>query len=58
MAFVFGHSNGADVGAQRLGERVVAGHRVLLAAFLVDPDQPARALRFAGPSPGRIASHL
>jgi hypothetical protein len=30
---------------QRLGERVMARHHVLLAAFLVQPDQPTRALR-------------
>jgi hypothetical protein len=38
-------AGGGDVGVQRLGERVMARHHVLLAAFLVQPDQPARALR-------------
>jgi hypothetical protein len=30
-----------DVGAQRLSKRVMARHHVLLATFLVQPDQPA-----------------
>ena len=38
-------AGGGDIGVQRLGERVMARHHVLLAAFLVQPDQPARALR-------------
>src|ERR1700676_4097236 len=38
-------SGGGDVRVQRFGERVMAWHHVLLAAFLVQPDQPARALR-------------
>ena len=42
---VFGNAGGIDVSAQRLGERVMAWHRVLLAAFLVQPDLPAGTLR-------------
>ena len=42
---VLGDAGGGDVGVQRLGERVMARHRVLLAAFLVQPDLPAGALR-------------
>jgi hypothetical protein len=38
-------AGGSDVGVQRLGQRVMAGHHVQLAAFLVQTDQPARALR-------------
>jgi hypothetical protein len=40
---VFDNAGGIDIGAQRLGERVVARHRVLLAAFLVQPDGPTGA---------------
>ena len=36
-------AGGCDVGVQRLGERVMARHRVLLAAFLMQPDRPAGA---------------
>ena len=42
---VLGDAGGIDVGVQRLGERVMAGHDVLLAAFLVQPELPAGALR-------------
>jgi hypothetical protein len=38
-------AGGVDIGVQRLGERVMARHHVLLTAFLVQPDQPARAFR-------------
>ena len=34
-----------DVGVQRLGQGVMARHRVLLAAFLLQADLPARTLR-------------
>jgi hypothetical protein len=34
-----------DIGAQRLGERVMAGHGVLLAAFLMEPDRPSGVAR-------------
>jgi hypothetical protein len=33
-------AGGGRVGVQRLGEGVMAWHHVLLAAFLVQPDQP------------------
>jgi hypothetical protein len=42
---VFGDAGGIDEGAQRLGKRVMAWHRVLLAAFLVQLNLPAGALR-------------
>ena len=42
---VLGDAGGGDVGVQRLGERMMAGHGVMLAAFLVQPEPPARALR-------------
>jgi hypothetical protein len=38
-------AGGGDGGVRRLGERMMARHHVLLAAFLVQPDQPSRALR-------------
>jgi hypothetical protein len=34
-----------DIGAQRLGERVMARHRMLLAAFFMQPHRPARPAR-------------
>jgi hypothetical protein len=37
-------AGGGDVGVQRFGKGVMARHHVLLAAPLVQPDQPARAL--------------
>jgi hypothetical protein len=40
---VLGDTGGVDIGAQRLGERMMARHRVLLTAFLVH--LPACALR-------------
>ncbi len=42
---VFGEAGRGDVSVQRLGERVMARHRVMLAALLVQPQPPARALR-------------
>ena len=42
---VLGDAGGVDVGVQRLGERVMARHGVMLAAFLVQPEPPAGALR-------------
>jgi hypothetical protein len=42
---VLGDAGGVDVGAQRLGECVMARHTVLLAAFLMQPDRPAGAAR-------------
>jgi len=38
-------AGGVDIGVKRLGKRVMARHHVLLAAFLVQPDQPARTFR-------------
>src|SRR6202022_119286 len=40
-----GDAGGVDVGAQGLGERVMARHRMLLAAFLVQPHRPSGAAR-------------
>ena len=42
---VLGDAGGIDVGAQRLGEHVMARHRVLLAAFLVQLYLPTGSLR-------------
>jgi hypothetical protein len=42
---VFGNAGRSDVGMQRLGKRMMARHGVMLAAFLVQPQPPARALR-------------
>ena len=42
---VFGEPGSVDIGAQGLGERVMARHRVLLAAFLMQPDGPPGAAR-------------
>ena len=42
---ILGDSGGGDIGVQRLGERMMAGHGVMLAAFLVQSQPPARALR-------------
>jgi hypothetical protein len=42
---VLGDAGRIDVGAQGLGERVMARHRVFLAAFLVQPDRPSGAPR-------------
>ena len=42
---VLGDAGGVDIGAQRLGKRVMARHDVMLAAFLVQPELPAGALR-------------
>ena len=41
---VVGDAGGVDIGTQYLGERMVARHRVLLAAFLVQLHLPAGAL--------------
>jgi hypothetical protein len=35
------YAGGCDVGVQRFGKRVMAWHQILLAAFLVQADQPA-----------------
>src|ERR1700736_3190588 len=40
-----GEASRVDVGAQGLGERVMARHGVLLAAFLMQPDRPAGPAR-------------
>ncbi len=42
---VFGNAGCCDVGVQHIGKKVVAGHSVLLTAFLVYADQPAGAFR-------------
>jgi hypothetical protein len=42
---VLDDAGGIDVGPQRLGERVMARHAVLLAAFLMQPDCPSGAAR-------------
>ncbi len=42
---VLGDAGGIDVGPQCLGEGMVAGHDMVLAAFLVQPQFPAGALR-------------
>jgi len=42
---VLGDAGRIDVGAQRLGKRVMARHRMLLAAFLMQPDRPPGAAR-------------
>jgi hypothetical protein len=42
---VLGDGGRGDVGVQRLGEHVMARQSVMLAAFLVQPKPPARALR-------------
>ena len=41
---VLADARNGDVGVQCFGERMVAGHDVLLATFLMQPDQPRRAL--------------
>ena len=56
-----------DVGVQRLGERVVTGHNVMFAAFLMQPDPSSRHRAAGGPPPsfsarraaggGRIVRH-
>ena len=38
---VFGDAGRVDISVQGFGQRVMARHRVVLAAFLVQPDQPA-----------------
>ena len=40
---VVGDTGRADIGVQRFGQRVVAGHRMVLAAFLMQPNRPAGA---------------
>jgi hypothetical protein len=42
---IIGGAGGIDIGTQRVGERVMTRHRMLLAAFLVQPDRPSRASR-------------
>ncbi len=42
---VLDEAGSVEAGAQRFGERVVARHRMLLAAFLVRPDCPSGAAR-------------
>ncbi len=39
---VLGDAGGVDVGTQRLRERMVAGHRVLLPTLFVESDRPPR----------------
>ena len=54
---VLSNAGGADVGAQRFGERMVVRHRVLLAAIFVQPDRPPRRRTAANPRPslqGRV----
>ncbi len=36
------HAGRRDIGTQRLGECMMARHRMVLAAFLMQPDLPAR----------------
>jgi hypothetical protein len=42
---VFSDAGGGDVGVPRIGERVMARHHTRLAAFFMQPDQPAWACR-------------
>jgi hypothetical protein len=42
---VLGDAGRINVSAQGLGERVMARHRMFLAAFLVQPDRPSGAAR-------------
>src|SRR4051812_42251793 len=42
---VLGNAGGVDVGAQRFGKGMMARHRMLLAAFFVQPDCPSGAAR-------------
>jgi hypothetical protein len=50
IGFLVGrHVGGGNIGVQRFGKRVMARHHVPLAAFLVQADQPARALRLQTP---------
>ena len=39
---ILGDAGRGDVGVQRLGKRMMARHGVMLAAFLMQPDPPAR----------------
>jgi hypothetical protein len=38
---VFGDAGRVGVGVQRFGERMMARHRMVLAAFLVQPNRPS-----------------
>jgi hypothetical protein len=42
---IFGDAGRVDIGAQRLGQCVMARHAVLLAAFLMQPNRPSGAAR-------------
>ena len=41
---LLGDAGRGDVGVQRLGERMMTRHHVMLSAFLMQPELPARAL--------------